>query len=320
MKNLFIIKRITENMELTDEAFTVWCGLKNIMQMNTTEYFISYNMIAYSVFGRIPNRYELTAMKNGLNELIDKKYIKIVESYSKSEYVLDLSALYYKKEDGFFSDLSKEEMHKIMNLNGNYDKYKLLRYFTCQIGSFNRSENMKKYKGKIGGMGLDYFTDLIPITKPTVITFNKILEENELLFIIRHNDFFQGVTYDGNSELREIHNTYSRWSDRGLAKEYAENIHGYKYNTDEKNKKSKKANENRSLGLKLYYLTTQKREYSSDEMNEIYAYAVDKNKRLKKSYDKNIENGYHPDKPNYIDMSIFEQLSYLNEDLQDENS
>ena len=320
MKNLFIIKKVTEDKDLTDEAFVVWCGLRNIMQMDVMEYFVSYNMLAYSIFGRVPNRYELTAIKNGLNELIDKGAIRVVDTYSKSEMVLDLCNLYYKKEDGFFSDLYCEEMHKIMNLNGNFDRYKLLRYFTCQIGTFNRSENMGKYKGKIGGMGLDYFLNLIPITKPTLVSFNKILEENELLFVIRHNDFFQGITFNGNSELREIPNTYSRWSDRELAKEYAENIHGYKYNEDIKDKKSQKANQNRSMGLKLHYLITQKKEYSEDEIKEIYAYVLEKNKRLKKEYDYNIQKGYHPDEPDYIDTLIFEQFPYLNEDSQDGNS
>ena len=166
MKNLFIIKKITENKELSDQAFVVWCGLRNIMQMDKVEYFISYNMIAHSIFKRVPNRYELTAIKNGLEELLNKRMIKIETTYSKSEMVLNLTNLYYKKDDGFFADLSEDEMHKIMNLSGNFDRYKLLRYFTCQIGSFNRSEDMGKYKGKLGGMGLDYFANLISISKP----------------------------------------------------------------------------------------------------------------------------------------------------------
>ena len=47
MKNLFIIKKVTEDKDLTDEAFVVWCGLRNIMQMDIMEYFVSYNMLAY---------------------------------------------------------------------------------------------------------------------------------------------------------------------------------------------------------------------------------------------------------------------------------
>jgi len=77
MKNLFIIKMITNNQDISDEAFTVWCGLRNLMQKNTTEYFISFNMIAYSVFGRVPNRYELAAMKQGYEELIELGFLRL---------------------------------------------------------------------------------------------------------------------------------------------------------------------------------------------------------------------------------------------------
>ena len=53
MKNLFIVKRIVENMNLSDNAFSVWCGLRNIIHKDQYEYFITYNMIAYSVYSNI---------------------------------------------------------------------------------------------------------------------------------------------------------------------------------------------------------------------------------------------------------------------------
>ena len=239
MKNLFIIKRITQDKDISDEAFVVWCGLRNIMRQDITEYFVSFNMIACSVFDRVPNRYELDAIKKGYKELIEKGYIKELDEYSKTEHIVDLSALYFEKGQEYFSDLSMEEMHKIMSIEcGRHSKYKLLRYFTCMVGTFNQSKNMDSYKGKIGGMSLDSFTGLIPITKPTCITFNEILEKNEVLFIIRHKDFYQIVGQSG-SELREIPNTYSRWEDQEYAKSYAENTHGYKYFEEQANIKKK---------------------------------------------------------------------------------
>ena len=44
MKNLFIVKRIVENMNLSDSAFSVWCGLRNIMHKDQYEYFITYDV------------------------------------------------------------------------------------------------------------------------------------------------------------------------------------------------------------------------------------------------------------------------------------
>lgn len=228
MKNLFIVKGITEDKNISDDAFAVWCALRNVIQKDITKYFISYNMIAYSLFDRIPNKYELNAIKKGYLELIENNLIKVVDAYSKSEQVVDLTILYERKDNEYFSDLTDDEMHKIMNIQGKHDKYKLLRYFTCQIGSFNRSENMKEYRGKIGGNGLDYFVKLISISKPTIISFNDLLKENKLLYVIRHKDFYQGFDINGGSELREIPNTYSRWCDRELAMKYSEKVYGYK--------------------------------------------------------------------------------------------
>lgn len=305
MKNLFIIKRILQDKTISDEAFAVWCGLRNIMRQDITEYFVSFNMIAHSVFNRVPSRYELDDIKNGYKELVEKEYIKELIEFGKSERVVDLSALYFEAGQEFFADLSMEEMHKIMNLDcGRISKCKLLRYFTCHVGSFNHSADMCSYKGKIGGMSLDYFTELIPITKPTAIAFNEILEKNELLFIIRHKDFFQFTNWNMMSEIREIPNTYSRWKDREIAKHYAESVNGYKYFEDKNGTKSAAANKKRGLAQKLKYFKDG-REYDYDTVKELYAYAKEKNKKLKKEYDANVKNGINKE-PNYIDMDIFD--------------
>lgn len=291
-------------MKISDEAFAVWCGLRNIITKEKTEYFINYNMIAHEIFNRVTNRREMNSIKCGYDELVNNGYVKILYSYSKTDSVVDLSKLYYDGNE-FFSDLTLEEMHKIMNINEKCDKYKLLRYFCCQIGTFNRSESMKEYKGKIGGMGSEYFEQLIPISHATVVSFNKILEENELLFIIRHKDFYQTKYPDGSSMIREIPNTYSRWCDRKLAIQYAETLHGYKYFTYKKNKQTQAANSKRSLGQKLHYFKDYKVQYDSETLKELYEYAKDKNDTLKREYEEEQEKGYKPAEPDYIDLSIF---------------
>lgn len=291
-------------MKISDEAFAVWCGLRNIIIKGKTEYFINYNMIAHEIFDRIVNRYEIEAIKSGYNELVNDGYIKILYNYNKTDSVVDLSQLYYDEKE-FFSDLTLEEMHKIMNIDNKCNKYKLLRYFCCQLGSFNRSESMMEYKGKIGGMGLEYFEQLIPINKSTVVSFNKILEENKMLFIIRHKDFYQTKYPDGTSMIREIPNTYSRWADRKLAIQYAETLHGYKYFTYKKNKQTQVANSKRSLGQKLHYFKDYKVQYDDETLKELYKYAKDKNDMLKREYEENQEKGYKPAEPEYIDLSIF---------------
>jgi hypothetical protein len=304
VKNLFIIKRILEDMNLSDEAFTVWCGLRNILQKDREKYFVSYSSIGFEIFDRQVNRYETNAIKKGFNELTKREYINVITSCNTTDFIIDLSALFYNGNE-FFSDITREEMHKIMNIDSKCDKYKLLRYFACQVGTFNRSDDMRRYKGKIGGISIDYFEKLIPINKSTVISFNRILEQNELLFVIRHKDFYQSKFQNGSSEIREIPNTYSRWKDRKLAQEFAEEQHGYKYEVTEKGLRTDAANKNRSLGQKLNNYICNHIEYDDATVEEMREYAEKKNTRLKNKYEDEISKGYHPEEPVYIDMTVF---------------
>lgn len=302
--SLFIVKRITENMQISDEAFVVWCALRSIMEKDETEYFVNHNVLAWRIFNRTGNRTELETIKAGFNELVNLGYVKILFNCNKSDHVVDLSALYYNRDE-FFATITLEEMHKIMNIEGRHDKYKLLRYFTCQIGSFNQSDSMMDYKGKIGSLSLEYFESLMPINKSTVISFNRILEENHILFIIRHKDFYQTKYSDGSSNLREIPNTYSRWCDRKLAEQFAENLHGYEYMEYKKNVQTDEANHRRSLGQKLHYYMDYNVEYSDEELQELREYAAAKNSYMEREYKEEIARGNHPPVPDYIDMDIF---------------
>ena len=304
MKNLFIIKRITEDKTISDEAFIVWCGLRNIMT-SVKEYFISFNLISYSVWNRVPTRREIESVKRGFNELVNKEYIKVIDNFNKSDFIVDLSALYYEKGSEYFSDLTEEEMHKIMNIDyqGNC---KLLRYFTCQIGSFNRSDSVREmYKGKIGGMGLDYFANMINITKPTVIAYNNILMNNKILYVHSHGDFYQGTNSFGQSTLREIPNTYARYEDMKLALDFDRNTHGYKFHKVESIERKYKANERRKLGQKLRYFKSGV-VYDIETIKELYAYAEEKNSNMLAAYNTDIANGYNASEPEYIPMDIFD--------------
>lgn len=55
-------------MNLLDEAFTVWCGLRNILQKDREKYFVSYSSIGFEICERQVNRYETNAIKKGFEE------------------------------------------------------------------------------------------------------------------------------------------------------------------------------------------------------------------------------------------------------------
>lgn len=307
MKKLFIVKRVIEDKTLSDEAFTVWCALRSIMQKDINEYFLSYNMIGYALYGkRQLTRAELSVIKKGYAELKIKELIKEELSISSTDVIADLSELYYKKGKEYFVDLSDIEMQKIMNLKniGKVSHCKLLRYFTCMVGTFNRSNDIgDEYKGKIGGMALDCFTELIGVSNKTAGQYNQVLENNELLFVIRHKDFYQGVNEKGQSELREIPNTYSRWCDRELAKQFSQDTHGYLYFKEQKNIKTEKANQNRGLAQK-YNNFCKGKEYDIETIREMYMYCSDWNENQLAYHNTQISRGYKHELLQK-DMSVF---------------
>lgn len=299
MKNLFILKAIIEDKRLSAMAFTVWCGLRNIMVKDVKEYFVSYNFIGYSLFGRLPIRSELDAIKKGFSELIDVEYVKVIDG-NKSEFIVDLSALYYEQGQGYFSNLTDVEMQKILTLDCKQDKYKILRYFTCQVGTFNQSlEGV--YKGKIGGMGLDNFVSILGYSKTSIISYNELLLKEKILFVHTHGDFYK--LHDGT--LREMPNTYARYSDRDIAQQYMTKFQGYKWYKTDSIERNANANWRRAMAQQLRAFIRGKK-YDIETIKQLYIYADEKNRFDKIEYDDNIAKGYSPNEPQYIDMSIFD--------------
>lgn len=280
------------------------------MQKDVKEYFVSYNMMAYYLMQHPANRSELSSIKSGFTELKDKGYVREIESYGTNDFVVDLTALYYESGDEFFSDLTDKEMHKIMDIKGRHDKYKLLRYFACMVGSFNRGISVPSdLKGKIGGMALDYFVSTLGFSKPTIVSFNRILEENKLLFVVRHKDFIQYKDGSGQSSLREFPNTYGRYKDKKLVKYFAETEHGYKYFEEKNGIKVKQANENRSLAQKYNALCNGK-EYDGETLKKIFAWADNKNELLKKEWEQAVEDGYNSPEPEYVSTDVITENWY----------
>lgn len=288
----------------------MWCALRNLMQKDMKKYFVSYNMIAYYLMQRPANRSEMSSIKSGFIELKDKGYVREVESYGTNDFVVDLTALYYESGDEFFSDLTDKEMHKIMDIKGRHDKYKLLRYFACMVGSFNRGISVPSdLKGKIGGMALDYFVSTLGFSKPTIVSFNRILEENKLLFVVRHKDFIQYKEESGQSSLREFPNTYGRYKDKKLVKYFAETEHGYKYFEEKNGIKVTQANENRSLAQKYNALRSGKK-YDGETLKKILIWADNKNELLKKEWEQAVEDGYNPPEPEYVSTDVITENWY----------
>lgn len=288
----------------SDEAFAVYCSIREIIKIeNNTKIFVTYNRIAYELLGRKPTRKEHEAIKSGFSELCNISKLKILYSLSKSEFVVETSNI-LKTNDELFLKATIKETQEIMNIESKNDKFKLFRYFSYLINSFDETDDIDLY-GKISSVPMSYFESEMSISKPTIVAFNRILEEKHLIFIIRHKDFQERKTNFVNGIIGENINTYSRWEDKELAIEFSEKTYGYKYIEKNKNIISDAANKNRSLGQKLNNYIYNHTEYDDVTITEMREYAEKKNTRLKEKYEDEISKGYHPEEPVYIDMTVF---------------
>lgn len=300
-KNLYLLKCFIEDKEYSDEEVCVIAALRNIIMNNVTDYFISYNMIAHYMFGRSPTRYELDSIKDGVSRLINKRIINVVSTYSKTECYCDLSRLYFRKEKNkYYVDIMSDELLRIMNIKTNMDKYKIFRYYCSVLGCFNHSIKIEPtYRGKLGTTSLDSFADITNISKKTISQYNKILEDNELLYIVRHKDF--GV----NNDNKELPNTYCRYFDKKIALEFLSKVNNISYICS--NKKTKVANTKRGLAQK-YIAFCKGKNYDLDTLNELYKYCLEWNNEQENIYKREKEKGYSPALPRYKDVEKIKKL------------
>lgn len=277
MKRIYIKKKYLEDVFLSDYAFTIMAALQPYSN-SKNEMLLTAEFASYLVFGRVATRKELYIIKAGLEELIEADIIKVNCELTKSQFVCNVSSLYFEQGTEFFVMVDYEELHKIMNIETKSDKYKMFRYFVSIVGHFNLSESIdKKYRGKVCGYTIEDINELIP--KRTAIRYNEILEENKLIYIHRSDD----ILYNGEfNEFKRIVNAYGRYEDQELIEEFAskyQNDYGWNHIKERKKSEHEVANKNRALGQK-YKNYVNGKQYDKETVEEILQWAIKKEKDL----------------------------------------
>ena len=277
MKRIYMKKKYLEDVFLTDYAFTIMAALQPYSN-NKNNILLTAEFISYLVFGRVATRKELYIIKAGFEELIDAEIIKVNCELTKSQFICDISSLYFEQGTEFFVMIDYKDLHKIMNIETKSDKYKMFRYFVSIVGHFNLSESIdKKYRGKVCGYAIESINELVP--KRTAIRYNEILEENKLIHIYRFEDILYNSEFN---ELKRIVNVYGRYEDKELIDEFAkehQNHYGWNHIQERKKSEHEVANRNRALG-QLYRNYVDGKQYNEETVDEILQWAIKKEKDL----------------------------------------
>ena len=275
---IYLNNDIINELQLTDAEVGVYIALKSIYQASKNKQYISYNMLAFELCGNGEyKRSVCNAIKDSFNSLVKKKYISIVETLSTTEFIVDMSSLYIDMEenDTYYTTIFDNEVHSIMNLNGKIDKFKILRYFVYCMKTLCRSQGIYQdlFSEKVNFVGFmtqEYLSQHTGIDISQIKEYNKILEENHLLYIYRHKEMKRNTV---TGQFKSFTNHYGRYEDREdiitFAKNY-EKVHGI----EEQLVQSEKSNRKRSVSAKYNNLCKDFdryiNQYSDDEVIEIY--------------------------------------------------
>lgn len=243
---IYLDKDIVRLSTLSDEAYLAYVAIRFLMTKKAVlycslEHLVYILAFSFSKIGRNGKLYKIdTQLKNkirtGVEELHNAGFIKIKQRLSNSALVIETERIIVKQtaemvnyEFGLPSDdICEDEpddnikvfkqftmidlglVHKIMNLNENVSKAKLLRYLIVMISTIN-------YNTKVGWTSIKKMSEWASISNKTAVEFNKILAKNEIVY------FEKGQTRHSKEDgrFRQDCNTYSLWDNQEQCRERA---------------------------------------------------------------------------------------------------
>lgn len=216
--NIYLENEIINDLQLSDSELGVYIALRSIYQSTRDNQYISYNMIAYELYGNADyKRAIFNQIKSAFSTLVGKEYITVICQISTTEFIVDMKKLYINtdKEGTYYTVLYDDELHSIMNLNCKADKFKILRYYVICLRSICRTQGIYAdcYSAKtnfVGFMTQEYLSQNTGINVSVIQSYNEILIDNHLLYVHKHDE----MTRNELGEFRSFPNHYGRYSDK----------------------------------------------------------------------------------------------------------
>lgn len=321
--DIFLDSKIISDKKLSPDAIAAYTALRMIQNLNINKYYVNIKLLVFQLTDDIIlSRKYMERLSGGLNELIMKKYIKVIANNKEKDYILDIGNLIIdnhsngNKDKTFFVVIRSEEIHKIMTLDSRLDKFSVLRYFMCMLSTINYNATYydvmgKAYNNFVGFMTNDYIGSLCGVTSYTTYDkYNHVLEENEMIYIYRHSILIR----DEKGQFKNLPNHYGRYRDKELIIGYSVNRENFELGEDIIDKK---ANESRSLMQKYYCMVKYGTEYPEEEIKRIHRYVHYKNQQNEKKYNQAKEKGYSGEE--FLDKMVPEDV-FLKYDYLFENS
>ena len=291
--NIYLSNTVISDLQFNDYEIATYVALKSIYTSNRDTQFVSYNMITYELFNGKCTNTASTYIKDAFNSLVDKGLVTIVEKLSTTEFVLDLSKLYFEYSNGsneYYTVIRLDEVHSIMNIDNKMDKFKLLRYFITCLRTICRTQGIyvdqSTKQNFVGFMTQEYLCEQIGICYKSnfklIQQYNDVLEEYQLLYIYRHTEMKRDKK---TGQIKSFTNHYGRYEDKDDIEIFALNYEKT-CGIQEEIVQSDKSNQRRKLSSQYnnlcYDFDRYVDAYSDKELIEIYKYIHFKNDEIEK--------------------------------------
>lgn len=290
MKKLFLNNIVIRDINLNDYEIAVYVVLRSLYDSQKVLQYITYNSVVFELYNTLNiSRRSLQHIKVALDSLVEKGLIKKIDSFSTTEFIVDMSGLHFEQntEKGiFYTVIMLEEVHRIMNIETKKDNFAILRYFIILIssichdkGTYDHFVGCKEHTDFVGFMPLDILADWCGTTKARIIEYNSILEAEKIIYIYRHK---QHKKDRETGQIMSFSNHYGRYEDKQWIVQFAnEYVATYKLKETETLVKAEKSKINKRYAA-IYNLLSHDFDkyignYSDVELIGTYKYIHSKN-------------------------------------------
>lgn len=301
--NVFLNNNVISDLQFDDYEIATYVALRSIYSSTRDTQFVSYNMITYELYnGKCTNTVS-TYVKTAFQSLVDKGLVTIVEQLSTTEFVLDLSKLYFDSSKDYYTVIRLDEVHSIMNIANKMDKFKLLRYFITCLRTICRTQGIyvdqSAKQNFVGFMTQEYLCDQIGVNYKSnfklIQQYNDVLEKNKLLYIHRHTEMKRDKV---TGQIKNFSNHYGRYEDKDDIDVFAVNYEKT-CGVQEEIVQSDKSNQRRRLASQYnnlcYDFDRYSVEYDEKTLIEIYKYIHFKNVEIEKELETATEGSTYYD-------------------------
>lgn len=229
VKKLFLNNKIIRNLELNNYEVAVYVALRSLYDSQLDSQVVTFNTIAYMLYGnKNYTKYTVNHIKNAFISLESLGLIKKIDAFSTTEFIVDMSNLYFEQNTGkgvFYTVITHEEVHRVMNIDTKKDNFAILRYFIILIssichdkGTYDHFVGCEEHTDFVGFMPLDTLADWCGTTKARIIEYNSILETEKIIYIYRHK---QHKKNQETGKIMSFSNHYGRYEDKQWIVQFA---------------------------------------------------------------------------------------------------